>query len=63
MDRDEDTDAFLKRLMSLPDPNIKDKKTFISLQERLANAIRPKIEEQDRLQARSLSRAFTKVVR
>ena len=54
---------FNKRLNSLPETDTTDKKTMRGFIERLDKFVRQEIEEQDRLQARSLSRAFTKVVR
>ena len=54
---------FIARLKSLPNPDLTDKKTVVEFGNRLDVAIRSEIERQDRLQAKSLSRAFTKVVR
>ena len=63
MDKKETAEEFIARLRSLPDPDLTDKKTVGEFIERLDRAVRPEIEKQDRLQAKSLSRAFTKVVR
>ncbi len=63
MSKKETAKDFIKRLKSLPDPDLTDKRTVVEFGNRLGVAVRPEIEKQDRLQARSLSRAFTKVVR
>lgn len=63
MDKAEARKAFFDRLDSLPDADLTDKDTLWGIHERLSDAIRPEIEKQERLQAKSLSRAFTKVVR
>ncbi len=59
----ETAEEFIERLNSLPEPDTTDKKTMRAFIERLDKFVRHEIEEQDQLQARSLSRAFTKVVR
>lgn len=63
MSRRETAKDFIERIKSLPKPDLTDKRTMVEFGNRIDLAVRPEIERQDRLQARSLSRAFTKVVR
>lgn len=63
MKKKETAKDFIERLKALPNPDLTDKATVFEFGNRLGAAIHPEIEKQDRLQARSLSRAFTKVVR
>ena len=63
MSKKETAEEFVARLMALPDPDLSDKETVRAFSERLDKRVRPEIEKQDRLQANSLSRAFSMVVR
>jgi hypothetical protein len=62
VNRKESAKEFIARLKSLPDPNLRDKKTIREFCERIDKVVRPEIEKQDRLKAKSLSAAITKVV-
>ena len=62
MAKRETAKEFILRLKSIPNPDLTKKETICAFGKRLQEAIRPEIEKQDRLQAKSLSRSFTKVV-
>lgn len=63
MKKRETTAEFIKRIEALPMPDLTDKKTVTAFGNRMAEANRQHIREQDSLQKKSLGRAFTKVVR
>ena len=63
MSKKETAEEFVARLKALPDPDLSEKETVRAFSERLDKRVRPEIEKQDRLQANSLSRAFSMVVR
>lgn len=53
---------FITRLKSLSNLDISDAKVITNFGSRLKKVIYPEIEKQNSLQAKSISRAFTKVV-
>ena len=58
----ETAEEFIKRLMSMPNPDLTDPKTARDFGNRIAAASEKEIREQESLQKKSLGRAFTKVV-